>query len=207
MSFNIKNSFVSRSIVQADSEQTLDSDKNAPPVRAQDHDPRTLYERLEEQRNLREEKFAEDSRLSNHIKRLDEEEAEYFKTLSDQKKKLDEEKRIKERLELEKFRQEVEDAKTAPQPLASKVVGTSGSSIGQRRPIVPNKSKNKYKDIVVIKKRDREDDKEGEKKETAESKPEKKAEIKSPEPKKAKVDNGTSLSLLAAYSDDDDDEE
>ncbi|KAG1473735.1 hypothetical protein G6F56_000779 [Rhizopus delemar] len=204
MSFNIKNSFVSRSIVQADSEKSLDSEKNTQAAKAQEHDPRTLYERLEEQRNLREEKFAEDSRLSNHIKRLDEEEAEYFKTLSDQKKKLDAEKQLKERLELERFRQEVEDARTAPQPLTSKPAGTIAPSVVQRRTIVSNKPKNKFKDIVVIKKRDREEE---EKEEIHDKKTEKETEIKKPESKKVKTSNSGSLSLLSAYSDDDEDDE
>ncbi|CAO3688214.1 unnamed protein product [Rhizopus stolonifer] len=205
MSFNIKNSFVSRSIVQADSEKTLESEKNTQAAKAQEHDPRTLYERLEEQRNLREEKFAEDSRLSNHIKRLDEEEAEYFKTLSDQKKKLDAEKQLKERLELERFRQEVEDARTAPQPLTSKPTGTTTSLAVQRRTIVSNKPKNKFKDIVVIKKRDRE--KKEKEEEMHDKKSEKETEIKKPESKKAKTSNSGSLSLLSAYSDDEEDDE
>lgn len=124
--------------------------------------------------------------------------------MSDQKKKLDAEKQLKERLELERFRQEVEDARTAPQPLTSKPAGTIAPSVVQRRTIVSNKPKNKFKDIVVIKKRDREEE---EKEEIHDKKTEKETEIKKPESKKVKTSNSGSLSLLSAYSDDDEDDE
>jgi hypothetical protein len=70
----------------------------------EEYDPRTLFERLQEQKNLKQEKFEEESRLSNLIKRVDEEEAEYFRTLSDEKEKLEFEMRRKEELELEDYR-------------------------------------------------------------------------------------------------------
>ena len=86
-----------------------------PPVVVQEaYDPRTLYERLQEQRTLKEEKFAEESRLSNQIKRVDEEEAEYFRTLSDEKEKLEYQRKVKETLELEEYRQAVESARSNP---------------------------------------------------------------------------------------------
>ncbi|KAI9497060.1 NEFA-interacting nuclear protein NIP30, partial [Zychaea mexicana] len=70
----------------------------------EDYDPRTLYERLQEQKNMKEELFQEQTRLSNLIKRVDDEEAEYYQTLSDVQEKLDVEKRRKESEELEAFK-------------------------------------------------------------------------------------------------------
>lgn len=72
---------------------------------AQDeYDPRTLYERLQEQKNIKEELFQEQTRLSNLIKRVDDEEAEYYQTLSDVQERLNLEKAQKEQDELEAFR-------------------------------------------------------------------------------------------------------
>ncbi|KAG1143320.1 hypothetical protein G6F37_008615 [Rhizopus arrhizus] len=213
MSFNIKNSFVSRSIVQANTEQTLESDKKTSEVKQQDYDPRTLYERLQEQKTIREEKFAEESRLSNHIKRIDEEEAEYFKILSDEKKKLEEERKRNERLELERYRLEVENARTTSQPLKTKATSPNAAaantvSSAARRPVVSNKAKNKFKDVVVVKKRGREEkDEEEDKIQVTDKNTIKENETKDPVLKKAKTSNNGSLSLLAAYSDDDEDEE
>lgn len=68
----------------------------------QDH--RTLYERLQEQKNIKEELFKESTRLSNLIKRIDDDDADYYHTLADTQKRLEEEIQQKEREELEAYR-------------------------------------------------------------------------------------------------------
>ncbi|KAG2235870.1 hypothetical protein INT48_008173 [Thamnidium elegans] len=189
MSFNIKNSFVSRAIVednkQVDAEENKESDEV---VIQEQYDPRTLFERLQEQKTLKEEKFAEESRLSNQIKRVDEEEAEFFRILSDEKEKLEYERKIKEQLELEEYRLAVE-ARAAPVGPAVTTANAVASSSKQKPVIKSNKlSKQSIKGALFVKKKKRESDSEEEEEEE---------EPVKPTAKKQK----TSLSLLADYGD------
>lgn len=69
-----------------------------------EYDPRTLFERLQEQRTIKEEQFQEATRLSNLIKRVDDEEAEYFESLLDVQEKLALEQRQKEQDEIAAYR-------------------------------------------------------------------------------------------------------
>ncbi|KAI8068895.1 hypothetical protein BDF21DRAFT_445847 [Thamnidium elegans] len=189
MSFNIKNSFVSRAIVednkQVDAEENKESDEV---VIQEQYDPRTLFERLQEQKTLKEEKFAEESRLSNQIKRVDEEEAEFFRILSDEKEKLEYERKIKEQLELEEYRLAVE-ARAAPVGPAVTTANAVASSSKQKPVIKSNKlSKQSIKGALFVKKKKRESDSEEEEEEE---------EPVKPMAKKQK----TSLSLLADYGD------
>lgn len=152
------------------------------------YDPRTLFERLQEQRNLKEEKFAEESRLSNQIKRVDAEEAEFFRTLSDEKEKLDHDRKIKEELELAEYRQAVE-ARAQPVgpaiavstiPIQSTTTNNNDNTLA--KPKLAVKSKKSVKGALFVKKRKHDDVDE-----------------------KVAVDNkkqkSTSLSLLADYGD------
>ncbi|GAN04714.1 hypothetical protein MAM1_0071d04178 [Mucor ambiguus] len=199
MSFNIKSSFVSRAVVEDDEEKQLESDANQKEVVVQEvYDPRTLYERLQEQRTLKEEKFAEESRLSNQIKRVDEEEAEYFRTLSDEKEKLEYQRKVKETLELEEYRQAVESARSnpaaqipileastsiipSPSKAASKTKATTASTHGTKR--------NSLKGALFIKKKRHASSDEDEAKEEPADKKPKTQQDKNP------------LSLLSAYGD------
>lgn len=79
----------------------LFSDSSKP---QQEYDPRTLFERLQEQRTIKEEQFQEATRLSNLIKRVDDEEAEYFESLLDVQEKLALEQRQKEQDEIAAYR-------------------------------------------------------------------------------------------------------
>ncbi|CEP09277.1 hypothetical protein [Parasitella parasitica] len=187
MSFNIKNSFVSRAVVKDDEEKQLETDTNVKEVVVQEHyDPRTLYERLQEQRALKEEKFAEESRLSNQIKRVDEEEAEYFKTLSDEKEKLEHQRKVKETLELEEYRQAVESARSNPAPQVPLLETTATTSTRSKTTNKPSKTNSLKGALFVKKKRSASEDEQ----ETVEK----------PTEKKQKTENN-SLSLLSVYGD------
>ncbi|KAI7870677.1 N-terminal domain of NEFA-interacting nuclear protein NIP30-domain-containing protein [Spinellus fusiger] len=101
MAFN--KSFVSRGVIINADDKNEGSEGKAPaPI--QDYDPRTLYERLQEQRTLKDEEFHEATRLSKLIKLVDADEAEFYKTLSDTQKNLDEKRRQKEKDALEVYR-------------------------------------------------------------------------------------------------------
>ncbi|KAG2208131.1 hypothetical protein INT47_010493 [Mucor saturninus] len=197
MSFNIKNSFVSRAIVEDDKQVDAEGGKDTEEVVIQEeYDPRTLFERLQEQRTLKEEKFAEESRLSNQIKRVDAEEAEFFRTLSDEKEKLDHDRKIKEELELAEYRQAVE-ARAQPVGPASIVAPSSTitttaivtSTTTHNKPSTPTaaaaKSKKSVKGgaLFVKKRKHSTDDTEKE------------------DNKKTKKASTTSLSLLVDYGD------
>lgn len=160
------------------------------------YDPRTLYERLQEQRTLKEEKFAEESRLSNQIKRVDEEEAEYFRTLSDEKDKLEYQRKVKETLELEEYRQAVESARSNPAAHIP-TLETSKPAAKSKAAAAPTShtttaKRNSLKGALLIKKKRRhasDDDDEENQDEPADKKPKTQQQDKNP------------LSLLSAYGD------
>jgi FAM192A/Fyv6, N-terminal domain len=81
-----------------------DTNTNVP---SEPYDPRTLYERLQEQKTLKEEALAEAMRFSNLVKRVDDEEMEYYRTLSDTQLQAELEKKRQETKELEEYRQYV----------------------------------------------------------------------------------------------------
>lgn len=152
---------------------------------------------MQEQKTLKEEEFAEKSRLSNQIKRVDEEEAEYFRTLSDEKEKLEHQRKVKETLELEEYRQAVESARSNPAaqiPIleattailpstakaASKPKATTASAHNNKR--------NSLKGALFIKKKRHASDDEDE-------------EEEKPADKKPKTQDKNPLSLLSAYGD------
>ncbi|KAI9476020.1 MAG: N-terminal domain of NEFA-interacting nuclear protein NIP30-domain-containing protein [Benjaminiella poitrasii] len=211
MSFNIKNSFISRSIVEADKEKQIEESSEPPVVVQESYDPRTLYERLQEQKAIKEEKFAEESRFANHIKRIDDEEAEYFKTLADEKEKLERQRIISEQLELEEYRKAVESTRstsvTSQLPIiesSTKMALTTASTNATKHPsiIKSNKnSKNNIKGVLFVKKRGRDEKEEAEKKDVQSDKKAKLSNTTSlSEGKKDSASSG-SLSLLSAYGD------
>ncbi|KAI8091052.1 N-terminal domain of NEFA-interacting nuclear protein NIP30-domain-containing protein [Gilbertella persicaria] len=186
MSFNIKSSFVSRSVVENNKEKQVGNESGGGGVAPEAYDPRTLYERLQEQRMLKEEQFAEDSRLSNQIKRVSEEEAEYFKILADEKEKLEKQRKTKEKLELEEYRLAVENARSAPSNPLLEEKSVKKKSIFAK----PNKLQ-KNKGVLFVKKKRQESEEEEE-------------EEEAPVEKKTKTtheEDKAPLSLLSAYGD------
>ncbi|KAG0174357.1 hypothetical protein DFQ28_006660 [Apophysomyces sp. BC1034] len=205
MSFNIGKSFVSRAVIAEDKEQEIGSSVEGTSKPETEYDPRTLYERLQEQRDIKEELFQEQTRLSNLIKRIDDDEAEYFQTLSDVQEKLEEEKKKKEDEELEEYRKAVEQARTVPAP------PPPASDTKSSTPVVPvsNKrkpSKNALEGLVVVKKK-----REAVEKDETNKLPIKKAKttdrIKQEEPVKRVKPSGTLASLMVYADEDSSDEE
>ncbi|CAO3597097.1 unnamed protein product [Absidia cylindrospora] len=125
--------FVSHSVIDNNQEQVLDSKEandsesaftKQPEI---EYDPRTLYERLQEQKTKKEDEFREATRFSNLVKRVDPDEAAYYKSLSDTQQQLDEDLKLKEMNELEEYRRAVEQAR-AP-PVTSDTTATTLSSV------------------------------------------------------------------------------
>ncbi|CAG8619335.1 20151_t:CDS:2 [Racocetra fulgida] len=75
----------------------------------EEYDPRTLYEKLQEQKMKKEEAFQEMTRFSNLIHRLDEDEIDFLATLEHEQRGKEMEKMKKVEQELEEFRRSVFD--------------------------------------------------------------------------------------------------
>ncbi|CAG8609750.1 3696_t:CDS:2 [Ambispora leptoticha] len=73
-------------------------------IKEEEYDPRTLYERLQEQKMKKEEMFQEMTRFSNLIHRLDEDEIDFLAALETEERNKELNKLQKEEEELKEFR-------------------------------------------------------------------------------------------------------
>ncbi|CAO3621016.1 unnamed protein product [Cunninghamella blakesleeana] len=196
--------FVSHSIINNNEETTIESkedesvnkNKSKPD---EEYDPRTLYERLQEQKMKKEDEFREATRFSNLVKRIDPEEAEYYKSLSDTKKQLDEETKTKELLAIEEYRRAVE---TMNHPLKSTAIKkTHNITSGTVHKVNGSKSKKDHanSNILIVKKKREIDHEENE------NHVNKKSKVDSTQEKSTKVTKSTGLNtLIATYNSDSD---
>ncbi|KAG9303102.1 hypothetical protein G9A89_005060 [Geosiphon pyriformis] len=86
------------------------------------YDPRTLYERLQEQKMKKEETFQELTRFSNLVHRLDEDEIDFLAALENEERTKELDKLRKEKEELEEFRRAAMEADSTGVILSSPVV-------------------------------------------------------------------------------------
>ncbi|CAG8585226.1 9065_t:CDS:2 [Ambispora gerdemannii] len=77
-------------------------------TREEEYDPRTLYERLQEQKMKKEEMFQEMTRFSNLIHRLDEDEIDFLAALETEERNKELNKLQKEEEELKEFRRDAQ---------------------------------------------------------------------------------------------------
>lgn len=68
------------------------------------YDPRTLYERLKEQRDRKEAEFEEATRFGNLVHRLDNEEAHFLDEMTEDRRKKERALEAEEAAALERFR-------------------------------------------------------------------------------------------------------
>ncbi|CAG8468329.1 1469_t:CDS:2 [Paraglomus occultum] len=99
--------------------------KEAPKEEEEVYDPRTLYERLQEQKMKKEEALQEMTRFSNLIHRLDEDEIEFLATLESQERKNEKVKLKKEEELLEEFRRAAAEADEAAYSTVSVITGSA----------------------------------------------------------------------------------
>ncbi|KAI9032859.1 N-terminal domain of NEFA-interacting nuclear protein NIP30-domain-containing protein [Phycomyces nitens] len=209
MAFN--KSFVSRGVVDGEEEKLEGSNVQASaPI--QDYDPRTLFERLQEQRNIKDEEFHEATRLSNLIKLVDADEAEFYKTLSDEQKSLDEKRKMKEKDELETYRKAVEQARlTAPPPPTLTATVTTASVTMTPTSLKTTKRKSTaspFQGLVVKKKKvDGQEEDSKAKKEAPNPNPNPKSNPKSNTADSKPKETLNPLGSLVAYSDYSSDED
>ncbi|KAK9721497.1 hypothetical protein K7432_003377 [Basidiobolus ranarum] len=113
--FTLKKSFISEESVeeikrkkQEEWEKAYENAEIKPPV--EEYDARPLYQRLAEQRIIKEEAILEAAKFSNLIHRIDDDEFDFLKTLDDEERKKKIDLLKQERDELEKYRKAVKEA-------------------------------------------------------------------------------------------------
>ncbi|KAJ2901093.1 hypothetical protein IWW38_000058 [Coemansia aciculifera] len=92
---------------------------SAPPPTDADYDPRTLYERLKEQRQKKDESYAESRRFANQIKTLDSEETEFLESIDEHALEKQRAERQAEVLALAQFKDQVAERRQPPLAAAS----------------------------------------------------------------------------------------
>ncbi|CAO3614171.1 unnamed protein product [Cunninghamella echinulata] len=193
VSHSIINNNEETEIASKDGEITNTSKTN----KEEEYDPRTLYERLQEQKAKKEDEFREATQFSNLVKRVDPEEAEYYKTLSDTQKQLEEETKTKDLLALENYRRAVENVKNPVTTVKKTPTVTTGIIHKANGPKTQNKSKKDPSNNLLIVKKKREADHE-----EKDDQGNKKSKIDNTKPQSSK---STALNtLLATYNSDSD---
>lgn len=94
-------SVASRFVSQSELEAARSSSSTAPDG---DYDPRSLFERLQANKEVKDAKYDEMFKLSNQFRGIDESESEFLAGVAEERKREEEERRRREREELELFR-------------------------------------------------------------------------------------------------------
>ncbi|KAG0036859.1 hypothetical protein BGZ82_003550 [Podila clonocystis] len=123
-------------------DQAYKNSENPPSIQEEvPYDPRTLYERLQEQKQKKDDAFAEATKFGNLIHRIDNDEFDFLSTLESEESQKKKDLADQEAKELEAFRQN--QLKTQPLPEPSPIGATSavpaftsslvGSSAGAKK--------------------------------------------------------------------------
>ncbi|KAG0197799.1 hypothetical protein BGX28_008706, partial [Mortierella sp. GBA30] len=118
---------------QEEWKKAYENKENPPPLQEEaPYDPRTLYERLQEQKQKKDDAFAEATKFGNLIHRIDNDEFDFLNTLESEEARKKRELAEQEEEELKKFRLNVQLKSAVPpsQPLIGDKTagGISGSS-------------------------------------------------------------------------------
>ncbi|KAG0281031.1 hypothetical protein BGZ95_007231 [Linnemannia exigua] len=100
-------------------DKAYSNNENPPPIQEEvPYDPRTLYERLQEQKQKKSDAFAEATKFGNLIHKIDNDEFDFLSSLEDDEAKKKREQAEQEAEALKNFRMNViSKAATAPAPL------------------------------------------------------------------------------------------
>ncbi|KAJ2491902.1 hypothetical protein IWW37_001874 [Coemansia sp. RSA 2050] len=101
----------------------------APPE--SEYDPRTLYERLKEQRQKKDESYAESRRFANQIKKLDPEETDFLEAIDEHALEKQRAERQAEMLALAQFKDQVAEKRQASISASSGRVQPGSSKEGR----------------------------------------------------------------------------
>ncbi|KAF8939874.1 hypothetical protein BGZ47_008022 [Haplosporangium gracile] len=113
-------------------EKAYANNENPPPIQEEvPYDPRTLYERLQEQKQKKSDAFAEAIKFGNLIHKIDNDEFDFLSSLEDEEAKKKREQAEQEAEALKNFRMNViSKTSTAPSPLLE----TDGNSSAAPKP-------------------------------------------------------------------------
>ncbi|KAG0003010.1 hypothetical protein BGZ79_001860 [Entomortierella chlamydospora] len=101
---------------QEEWKKAYENKENPPPLQEEvPYDPRTLYERLQEQKQKKEDAFAEATKFGNLIHKIDNDEFDFLSNLENEEVKKKRELAEQEEEELKRFRMNVQ-LKSAPPP-------------------------------------------------------------------------------------------
>ncbi|XP_058838665.1 PSME3-interacting protein [Topomyia yanbarensis] len=134
--------------------RTADQPLEAP---EEEYDGRSLYDRLQEQKQKKDFEFEEAHKLKNMIKTLDDDEVEFLDLVDKNKLKAERQAQIDEAKEMSEFRQKV--ASLQEQRMDEKIQQQISKGKPAKSPLVSNRlSQKKILAGVVVKKRKFEDD-------------------------------------------------
>jgi len=193
--------FVSREILD-ESKPNYGEVKKAP---SETYDPRPLYQRLAENKRKEEDELLEKNKLSNFIYQMNNDEYDFLNNVKEEENLKYKQLKEEEKKEVEQFRKEVESSTLKTPYLDSLLKETSKDNKEKENekkstPKVQSFQKNLLQNIIVKKKRGREN----EEKEDKTNNEIKKAKHQESE-KTNKTSQTSALSLLANYSDSDTD--
>ncbi|KAG9325467.1 hypothetical protein KVV02_007498 [Mortierella alpina] len=141
---------------QEEWKKAYDNKENPPPIQEEvPYDPRTLYERLQEQKQKKDDAFAEATKFGNLIHRIDNDEFDFLSTLENEEAQKKRELAEQEEEELRKFRMNVQ-LKTAPAPSQSLINSSTplGAASGSSLPglftgtVAPKKKSSLFAGLV-----------------------------------------------------------
>ncbi|XP_014670735.1 PREDICTED: protein FAM192A-like [Priapulus caudatus] len=144
-------SFVSESVIEEnrrkrqeewDKVRTEDQPLECP---EEEHDTRTLFERLQQQKDKKEEEFAEQHRMRNMVKGLDTEEADFLNHVDRQKSTLEQQRKNEENEVLEEYRNAMQEQMLAAAKAQSKPPEKTLSSL----PSDSSKSKMSHRALLA----------------------------------------------------------
>ncbi|KAJ2877248.1 hypothetical protein GGH93_000132 [Coemansia aciculifera] len=106
-------------------------DTSAAPPAESEYDPRTLYERLKEQRQKKDESYTESRRFANQIKKLDPEETEFLESIDEHALEKQRAERQAEILALAQFKDQVAEKRQTSTSTSSSRAQLASSKEGR----------------------------------------------------------------------------
>ncbi|UZJ57354.1 hypothetical protein CBS101457_006674 [Exobasidium rhododendri] len=114
------------------------------------YDPRTLYEKLQSQKDAKQEAFDDKLKLSNQFRGIDDAESEFLAEIAKERQQEQWQREREMRLELDEFRKAALARESSPPGAVGAVASTSKTEVGAISPIqktgsTASKTKNKRK--------------------------------------------------------------
>lgn len=105
----------------------------------EEYDPRSLYDRLKEQRDKKQEDFEETLKFKNHFRGINQEESEFLTDVNKRSSEIEKQKYLEEKRELEDFKNAVAQSRELPE-VSIDVPEQSKSTTSEKRPLATKRS-------------------------------------------------------------------